>query len=453
MVSWDVSFEGSRLIRLYVAAGVILAHLAVICILGLNILHDSLNEMSEEEIQDMISTALSSGNHMINLLNDILSLSKNRHLNKPLDEDKIRFIRCAQDTLHGLRSLAAGKQVNFKWSYTPPDENLVVVTDNAKLIQIISNIVNNAIKFSPGGSVIVGFDLRDSLQDAIDIFAMDAVKYAGTVFTMEENQLYDSVEAVQSHVSRLEPLRAQKWMLISVTDTGCGMKPNELAEMLQPYTQASRGSNRIFQGTGLGLFICVSLCQHLKGFLACSSTRGSGTIFQIAIPVKIETSPVGTNLGKPEVKIAENDQKPIVVRGPIAVCDDNVVNVKILKRGLELDLKNNGLDLGIIVAEAGEQIVEIYKRKQPSLLFIDYHMPDINGDEATKRIRQFESDAGLPPAYIIIYTADLTDEANEALLGAGANEVMPKPPPKGYVAKVLARIVVVDVDGINGACT
>lgn len=66
----------------------------------------------------------------------------------------------------------------------------------------------------------------------------------------------------------------------------------------------------------------------------------------------------------------------------------------------------------------------------------------MNGDEATKRIRQYESDQGLQPAFIIIYTADLTDEATATLKAAGANEIMAKPPPKGFVASIVARLVV-----------
>lgn len=397
--------------------------------------------MAEEDVQDMVNTAMSSGNHMINLLNDILSLSKNRHLNKPLDEDRIRYIHCADETLLGLKSLAAGKNVNFKSEVSPPDDNLVVVLDKTKLLQVISNIVNNAIKFSPGGSVTVGFQLSESIHGAINVFAKDAANHAGTVCTMEENQLFDSVEAAKDHVMRLSPPADQKWLLISVTDSGCGMRPNKLAEMLQPYTQSSRGSNRIFQGTGLGLFICVSLCQHLNGFLGCSSTPGIGTVFQIGIPVKVEVTPIGDDSFQ-DMETDSISQKPILVSSPIVVCDDNVVNVKILKRGLQLDLKNQGLDLEIFTADGGNPVVDMYKEKHPSLLFIDYHMPDCNGDVATRRIRQYESEVGLDPAYIIIYTADLTDEATETLIAAGADEVMPKPPPKGYIAKFLTRIVV-----------
>ena len=239
----------------------------------------------------------------------------------------------------------------------------------------------------------------------------------------------------------------QQWMLVSVSDSGCGMKPNELSEMLQPYTQSSRGSNRVFQGTGLGLFICMSLCQQMQGFLACSSTQGSGTVFHIGIPAKVEvaTEGIAAMIGdlerKPGASI-RGQRRPIPLRGPIAVCDDNVVNVKILKRGLELDLKSHEIDVDILTASGGKGVVTLYQEKRPSLLFIDYHMPDQDGAEATKQIRLYEEENNLPPAYIIIYTADLTDEATKTLMASGLDEIMSKPPPKGYVASVVKRLVV-----------
>ena len=89
--------------------------------------------------------------------------------------------------------------------------------------------------------------------------------------------------------------------------------------------------------------------------------------------------------------------------------------------------------------------MSLYKEKHPSLLFIDYHMmPDMNGDEATRQIRRHEVENDLHRAFIIIYTADLTDEATSLLKAAGADEIMSKPPPKGFIASIVKRLVMVD---------
>ncbi|CAB9512453.1 Phytochrome-like protein cph1 [Seminavis robusta] len=413
----------------------------------LNILNDSLVEMADEEIQDMINTALSSGNHMINLLNDILSLSKNRHLSNAIADDRMRYSQLADDAVQGLRSLALSKHIEFTCEVIPPENNLIVVTDKTKLFQIISNIVNNAIKFSAGKTVKVQLSLCDSMKDAVEKWAKDSSRYTSTVCNMEEGELFHSVENVKAHLSRsAEDKSGKKWMVLMVADTGCGIRPNELAEMFQPYNQESRGSNRIFQGTGLGLFICVTLCQQLNGFLSCSSAHGNGTAFHIGIPVQVEESQ-GSDAENPDEAnaglSASIQNRPISIRGPIVVCDDNVVNVKILKRGLQLDLKNHDLGhLEVLTADGGLPVFALYKERHPSLLFIDYHMPDEDGSEATRRIRSYEAEKGLPPAYIIIYTADLTDEATSHLRACGTNEIMEKPPPKGFIASIVKRMVV-----------
>lgn len=409
----------------------------------LNILHDTMTELSEEEVQDLVNTALSSGNHMINLLNDILSLSKNRHLSNAISDDRLSYKQLADEELKGLKSLAGSKKIEFKSEVTPADDNLFVVTDKTKFMQIVSNVVTNAIKYTPGGRVSVEYSLWESMTETVEKWAQEALPYSATVFVVEENEVFHSVDNVRRHFSKLANDKSdQKWMLTSVKDTGRGIKPKELAEMLQACTQSTRASNRAFQGTGLGLFICVTLCHHLNGFLAWSSTAGAGTAFHVGIPVKVEE---GTAEDAAEIDggaTADNDDS-IPIHGPIVVCDDNKVNVKILARGLELDLKNQKLDhIEILTADGGTKTVELYQQRRPSLLFVDYHMPDMNGDEATKRIRKYESEQGLQPAFIIIYTADLTDEATATLKAAGANEIMTKPPPKGFVASIVARLVV-----------
>lgn len=253
---------------------------------SLNILNDSIQDMSNDEVQDMISTAMSSGNHMINLLNDILDISKDRHLLNALKLESVKLKILASEPIENLLELAASKQISMKYHVPEDQGKSFVVTDKKKFQQIISNIVNNGIKFSEGGSIQVDFALTNSMIEAVNRWGEAASAYAGTVYTMNEDEVCDSVEAVKAKVLKHED-KKDKWILASILDSGCGMKPGELAEMLKPYTQSSQGSNRAFQGTGLGLFICVSLCHQLEGFIACSSTPGVGSVFHIGIPVSI----------------------------------------------------------------------------------------------------------------------------------------------------------------------
>jgi CheY-like chemotaxis protein len=80
---------------------------------------------------------------------------------------------------------------------------------------------------------------------------------------------------------------------------------------------------------------------------------------------------------------------------------------------------------------------------RPSLVIIDYHMPEIDGIAAMKALREVESDLKLPASYIMSYTADVTEQATELLRRSGANEIMEKPPPKGFIANLVRRLEIV----------
>lgn len=419
----------------------------------LNILEDATN-MSPCEIQDMVNTALSSGNHMINLLNDILDISKNQYTSRVNSSDKISYQLLASEAASSLKSLALNNGIVFNTNVTlPPDGNTLIVTDRTKVVQVVSNIVNNAIKFSSNGSIDVQIQLAKSLKRAVTHVEKAADEYAGTVFAIKENNVFDSMEAVKESIARTKKSSAnQKWMLVSVSDSGCGMDPTSLAEMLKPYTQASNGSNRKYQGTGLGLFICLSLCQQLNGFISCSSTEGKGSIFHVGIPVLIPPSiddddPMEADSSSDESCVASvkaEEPSHILIRGPIAVVDDNKVNVKILVRSLKNECKKAGLaDVELITADGGMEAFELYKARHPSVLCIDFHMPGVDGVQATEMIRQYEAEQNLSPCFILSYTADATEATAEMLLSRGTDSIMTKPPPKDFLPTLVSRFQIV----------
>jgi Histidine kinase-, DNA gyrase B-, and HSP90-like ATPase len=165
-----------------------------------------------------------------------------------------------------------------------------------------------------------------------------------------------------------------RWISFSVSDTGCGMKPTELAEMYEPYTQGD-GNQHKFVGTGLGLFICVSLCYDLGGFMACSSTFNQGTNFFVAVPVEIVLMDPGSDISEEDALTEDESTTRIPLFGPILIVDDNNVNVKVLHRQLENELKKVNIQAELISAYGGEVALQLYKARLPSVLIIDYHMP------------------------------------------------------------------------------
>lgn len=206
------------------------------------------------------------------------------------------------------------------------------------------------------------------------------------------------------------------WFCFSVADSGVGMYPNELVKMFEPYTQSNNGgATTKVKGTGLGLFISVELCRRLGGFIACSSTPNEGTVFHVGIPVERADSGIDTSSELSFIDIGDD----IVVSGPILLVDDNRLNIKIIERQLMIQFKRRGIEIEIIKAGGGYEAISTYKKRLPSVLVVDYHMPDLDGLETTTLIRKFEAEQKLPPAHIISYTADATEKASQLLLGAG----------------------------------
>jgi CheY-like chemotaxis protein/nitrogen-specific signal transduction histidine kinase len=398
----------------------------------LAILQESDGKIDTTEVKDVVNTAVASGNHMIRLLNEILDISKNKHLMHTSVRDHVIYQSLAFDTIDCMRSLAFSRHIQLESSIEPQDDKVVVTVDRTKVIQIVTNIVNNSIKFTGEGHIAVNFRLVDTLKDAVLPWMTSSTDYAGAVFSMREGEMLTTKESVAEQVAEFPSSPDQKWISISVVDSGCGMEPKELANMFFPYTQASKGSSRAFQGTGLGLFICVSLCRQLSGFIACASTPDRGTTFHVGLPVEF---PKQGDTTTSENSTCESTLlgEAILMRGPILIADDNTVNVKILHRALQIGLRKASTDIDIHTTFGGNEAVQLYKEHHPSLCIIDYHMPQCDGLDATKIIRRYEKKNNLPPSCIVIYTADVTDEAGKLILSSGANENMPKPPPKEFI--------------------
>jgi CheY-like chemotaxis protein len=340
-----------------------------------------------------------------------------------------------------MRSLATARKIQLAFEVHPSTENIRIATDRTKVIQIVNNIVNNAIKFTGKGVINVKFLLIDSLQEGIAGWHKSATTYQGVAFTMKEGEMLTSLEDVKFRVAPHVTPPGHQWMCVSVTDNGCGMNPSELVEMFEPYTQASTSSgNRMKVGTGLGLFICVSLCLQMQGFIGCASSPDVGTAFEFGIPVHLES----LDGEEDESMLLSEPSEPlsdlvIPMTGPIMVVDDNVVNVKILKRTLERQLKVAELEIEVIIANGGDAAVELYKERRPSLCIVDYHMPGKDGDEVAREIRAWEAENLQPASYILSYTADATDLSKEIIMQY-ANDIMTKPPPKGYLQGLVSRL-------------
>jgi len=321
--------------------------------------------MPSEDQNSAIHTINRCGNHLLNVVNDILDVSK-------IEADKIEIEII--DTplfplLHEVQQLAdlqaSNKSINFDLDYHLPLPKCIAI-DPTRLKQILINLINNAIKFTESGSV--------ALKLSFD-----------------------------------EPA---KLLSFSVVDTGIGMTPEQLSQLFSAFSQADSSTTRKYGGTGLGLYICKQLSELLGGGITAKSQVNQGSEFQLTLPYK-ETNDLTLVSDLSEAKrvstsLASHLEIP-TLSGLVLYADDNADN----RRLVSYLVKQTGAE--IITVENGEQAVEQALVNELDLVLMDMQMPEMDGIEAT----QLLISAGFSPP-IIMMTANVDKGSIEQCAKSGA---------------------------------
>lgn len=337
-------------------------------ILGFSQILSASNSLTAQE-REQIEIVNRSGQHLLELINDILSMSKIEAGRITLNEssfDLYELLGSVQELLE-LKAKSKGLQLIFEYANDMPP---YIQTDESKLRQVLINILGNAIKFTQNGIV----SLRVSVAN------------------------------------ELHPLTIQ----FAVSDTGIGIAPEEIDMLFEPFVQTKTGQKSI-EGTGLGLPISREFVKLMGGNISVSSTLGQGSIFTFDIKAKVvDAADIETRLTSRLVIGLEPNQPKF----RILIVEDIEQNRLLLVQMLT--------PLGFELREAinGEAAVEIWQSWQPDLILMDMKMPVKDGYEATKCIR--ESPNG-KDTYIIALTASAFDEQREDILKAGCNDFVSKP--------------------------
>ena len=328
------------------------------------------------EQQQRLNIINLSGEHLLSLINNILEMSKIEAGRVNLDEisfDLLNLFNNIQE-MFKLKTQKKGLQLLFELDSNLPQ---YISTDEAKLRQVLINLIDNATKFTEQGAIIVR---AQGEFNEID----------------EKNKL-----------------------IIEVEDTGSGISPEEVDRLFIPFEQTSSG-RRIKQGTGLGLSISYKFVKLMGGEITVQSTVDVGTCFQISIPVYLSENDTSS------LKIAKSEVIGLAIEEPeyrILIVDDKDDN-----RLLLLDLLT---PVGFSVKQAinGLEALEIWQEWQPHLIWMDLQMPEMDGFTATKQIRQKESELGLQVSLtkIIALTASVFKEEQEMAINAGCDDFVIKP--------------------------
>jgi len=342
----------------------------------------SRNPKLENKQKQYLDTILRSGKHLLELINDILDISKIEAGMAEVNITSFDLYRLLDGIEAMLHIKARAKQLQLKFELNPELPQYVQADEN-KLRQVLINLLENAIKFTKFGSVVLRVEV------------------------LEEN-----ISPSQTSSLRLQ---------FQIEDTGQGIAPEELDHIFDAFVQ----SNPTYQtedGTGLGLSICQRFVQLMGGDINIQSTLGEGTIVQFHVLLSLAEKPPELTQSVPKGRIL--GLKPNQSSNRILVVEDNWENRQLLLQIL--------VPLGFEVIEAtnGQEAIELWEQEQPNLILMDMRMPLMNGYEATKIIKQKiidNSSKNHNNTAIIALTATAFNEDRKFMLELGCNDFIRKP--------------------------
>ncbi|MGB3508279.1 MAG: response regulator [Microcoleaceae cyanobacterium] len=358
----------------------------------------NLTAQQEEEIEIIYQ----SGFHLLALINDILDLSKIEAGKLEMLPTELDLTKFLQGIVEIFRIRAQEKKIYFNYQFTsqlPPR----VIADEKRLRQVLINLLGNAMKFTDRGGV--------NFQ----------------------------VERIRENNSQSEK---QQTIRFQVQDTGKGIQTNDLDKIFLPFEQVGSNQNKA-EGTGLGLAITQKIVEVMGGRLQVTSKPGVGSIFWVdlnltvipGLPQKVNSASSLIHSINTTKKHNFNSAQKSTVR--ILLVEDNPVNQTIAKRML----KRLGYGDGVDIVENGLEAVEAVKKESYDLVLMDVQMPEMDGLEATRRIRQCqdeENKSAIKP-WIIALTANAMKEDEGKCLEAGMNDYLSKPVQLHELAETLEK--------------
>ncbi|MDY7014855.1 MAG: response regulator [Cyanobacteriota bacterium] len=333
------------------------------------------SELSFEQ-QEYLRIIRRSGEHLLELINDILDLSKIEAGLTTFNEKSFDLYRFLDSIEEMLQIKAESKELHLSF-FTAPDVPQYVKTDDRKLRGCLINLLGNAIKFTPAGQVTLVVETLPPIEDHLD-----------------------------------------PSLSFSVSDTGVGIAPEEIDTLFDAFVQTSSG-RATAEGTGLGLAITKKFVELMGGQISVKSSLGEGTTFYFQIKLNPVDKTESVTQALPRVIGLESQQRTY----RILVVDDTEENRILLVKLLE--------PIGFEVREAanGLEGLQIWERWQPDLIWMDTRMPVLGGLETTQQLRKLEKENGLrnEPTVIIALTASAFEDRRSEILSAGSDDFIRKP--------------------------
>ncbi|MBI5771107.1 MAG: response regulator [Verrucomicrobia bacterium] len=333
------------------------------------------NLLSETKLDEAqrgyLATITGEGGRLTSLINDILDLSKIEEGRLALERLPFAPSETAHEVLRLLGPRAQEKKIDLRFEAQLAGP-LLIAGDPLRFRQVILNLVDNALKFTPHGSVTLFLNWREPGDG-----------------------------------------EAHGHLRVRVRDTGIGISPEKQKSLFQMFMQADASTTRRYGGTGLGLAICHRLVGLMGGAIAVTSQPGQGAEFDFTIPAAVVALP------EEEASTILEPATTSVHRPRVLVVDDMETNRFLL----EVFLTRNGFDPEL--AASGEEAIRLAAAKRYDAILMDLHMPDLDGYATTQRLRAAEPPGTHTP--IIALTASIAKDTRQKCLAAGMDEHLTKP--------------------------
>jgi PAS domain S-box-containing protein len=329
-----------------------------------------------------LDTIRGAGRSLLRLLNEILDTAKLEKGAVELEQNDYNLLSLIDELSSTLAANARAKGLHVDIHYDP-ELPTCLRGDELRIRQVLTNLLDNAIKFTASGSVALNTGLQDG----------------------------------QLH--------------FAVRDTGIGIAPDRLAAIFEPFTQADASMTRRFGGTGLGTTICKQLVELMGGRIWAESVPGEGTTFHVLLPLVLARFAPQ----QPRARAAA-----VLPPLHVLVADDVPQNLELLQHLLA----RRGHTMRAV--SDGAAVVDLAGRERFDLVLMDFQMPTLDGLSATRRIREQEAAAGRPRVPIIAMTASVLAEHRRASAEAGMDGFASKPVDWYALSHEIARVLGLDTD-------
>ena len=324
----------------------------------------------DEEQNDYLRTIKRSSDTLLTIVNDILDLSKIEAGKMELKLAPVQLVSTFEKIydLYSQQAYLSGNSFFYHLDKKLPDW---ILTDETRLIQVLSNLTSNAVKFS---------------------------QKKGTI---------------NLSIRVIEEKDGNYTFKVSVKDSGIGINENDQERLFQSFNQLDSSSSKNYGGTGLGLAISKQLVSSLGGEIGVVSTPGLGSTFWFTFQAQKTKAPE-----KEELSASEEITQFAIEKPRILLVDDNQINRSVASK----ILTKSGCE--VVEAQGGQEAVDKVSVDHFDLIFMDIQMPEVDGIEATFRIKNLQLEH-LPP--IVAMTAYSMEEDREKFLGQGMDDYLPKP--------------------------